>query len=115
MPDAPKHRQFFGDAERDFRLNADLVTELERKTGAGIGGLSRRMFSGDFKHQELLEVVRLGLIGGGESPQTAASLVTVYAAPLPIMELYALALPIIETLMFGKVQAADLELKEAAE
>lgn len=115
MRKAPSHRQFFGDAERDFRLNADLVTELERKTGAGIGGLSRRMFAGDFKHQELLEVVRLGLIGGGESPAVAASLVAVYAAPLPIMELYALALPIVETVMFGKAQAADLELKEAAE
>lgn len=109
MREAPSHRQFFGDAERDFRLNADLVTELERNTGAGIGGLSRRMFAGEFKHQELLEVVRLGLIGGGESPAVAASLVAVYAAPLPIMDLYALALPVIETVMFGHVQKEGVE------
>ncbi|MEX0404044.1 gene transfer agent family protein [Aquibium sp. LZ166] len=109
MADLPTHRQFFGDAERDFRLNADLVTELERKTGAGIGGLSRRMFAGEFAHHELLEVVRLGLIGGGESPAVSASLVAVYAAPLPVMELYALALPVIETVMFGSVQKEGAE------
>lgn len=105
MPDAPKHRQFFGDADRDFRLTPPLILELERTTNAGIGSLARRFFASDFRHQELLEVVRLGLIGGGTDPQSAASLVATYATPLPIMELYALALPIIETVMFGKAAA----------
>ena len=102
MPDLPTHKAFFGDGERKFCLTPPLILELERVTGTGIGGLSRRFFGGEFKHQELLEVVRLGLIGGGESPQTAASLVATYATPLPVMELYGLALPIIETVMFGK-------------
>ncbi|WP_353641974.1 gene transfer agent family protein [Mesorhizobium sp. WSM2239] len=119
MPEASAHRQFFGDAERNFRLTPELIVELERKAGAGIGGLSRRFFNGDFRHQELLEVVRLGLIGGGERPEIAASLVAAYAAPAPVMELYGLALPIIETVMFGSVQsiANDLpgEHREAAE
>lgn len=66
MPDLPSHRQFFGDADRDFRLTPPLILELERVTGSGIGGLSRRFFAGDFRHQELLEVIRLGLVGGGE-------------------------------------------------
>lgn len=102
MPDAPKHRQFFGDADHDFRLTPPLILELERVTNAGIGALSRRFFAGEFRHQELLEVMRLGLIGGGESPQTAASLTSTYAATMPVMELYGIALPVIETVMFGK-------------
>ncbi|MEO9340478.1 gene transfer agent family protein [Mesorhizobium sp. SB112] len=100
--EAPAHVAFFGDSERRFALPPELILELERKTGNGIGGLSRRFFSGDFRHQELLETIRLGLIGGGTEPEEAASLTAAYAAPLPVMELYALALPVMETVMFGK-------------
>lgn len=100
------HRQFFGDAERDLRLSPDLVLELERKTGSGIGGLSRRFFAGDFSFTELTEVIRLGLIGGGTEPEEAAALVKTYGERMPITGLYAVALPVIEALMFGQVQPA---------
>jgi hypothetical protein len=109
QPDSPSFTAFFGDADRTFRLTPPLILELERVTNAGIGGLSRRMFAGDFSHKELLETVRLGLIGGGESPQSAASLTATYAAPLPITQLYAIALPVIETVMFGHVQKEGAE------
>lgn len=104
MPEAPAHRQFFGDADRDFRLTPELIIELERKTGAGIGSLCKRLFAGDFRHAEIMETIRLALIGGGESPQTAASLVATYAMPRPIMETYPLAVSILETAMFGAAQ-----------
>ena len=103
MNEAPAFRTFFGDADRDFRLTPELVLELERITGAGIGGLSRRFFAGDFRHAELLAVIRLGLIGGGETPQTAADLVAAYAAPRPVMEVFPVAVGSLEMLMFGKV------------
>ncbi|WP_024587636.1 gene transfer agent family protein [Aliihoeflea sp. 2WW] len=101
MPDTPSHVAFFGDAEKTFALPPAMILELERVTNAGIGGLSRRFFAGEFRHRELLETVRLGLIGGGENPEEAAALVATYAATMPVMQLYALALPIIETAMFG--------------
>lgn len=104
MSDAPSVTRFFGDAERTFSLPAELICELERKTGRGIGGLCRSLTAMEFRHQELLEVVRLGLIGGGEEPEIAAGLVAAYAKPLPVMKLYALALPVIETVMFGPPQ-----------
>ena len=44
-----KHSAFFGDAQREFALNPKLIAELERVTGAGIGGLSKRFFAGEFK------------------------------------------------------------------
>ena len=101
MSDAPSHTMFFGDGERTFALPAELIIELERKTDTGIGALSRRFYAGDFRHQELIEIVRLGLIGGGEKPEIAAALVAAYAAPLPVMEIYQIALPVMETVMFG--------------
>lgn len=108
MADLPAFRTFFGDAERDFRLTPELVTELERLTGAGIGGLSRRVFAGDFRYAELLAVIRLGLIGGGTAPEDAAALIAAYATPRPIMELFPVAVGTLEILMFGKV-APDKE------
>jgi hypothetical protein len=104
MAEAPTHRQFFGDAEREFRLTPELIAELERKTGAGIGGLCRRLFAGNFHHADVLEAIRLALIGGGETPQVAASLIAVYAANRPLAETYPLAVSILETAWFGRVQ-----------
>ncbi len=102
MNELPVHRQFFGDAEYDFRLTPDLVLELERKTGAGIGGLSRRFFAGDFALSELTEVIRLGLIGGGTDPADASQLLKIYTSRMAVTELYGVALPVVEALMFGR-------------
>jgi hypothetical protein len=116
MPDLPTHRQFFGDADRDFRLTPELILELERKTGAGIGGLCRRLFVGDFHHIEILETIRLALIGGGANPEEAAALTTAYAASRPLAETFPLAVAILETAWFGRAQeAATDDFKEAAE
>ena len=65
------HTGFFGDGERNFLLTPELIVELERKTGAGIGSLCRRLFAGEFKHAEITETIRLALIGGGTSPKEA--------------------------------------------
>ena len=51
----------------------------------------------------MLETIRLALIGGGETPAVAASLVATYAAPRPIMEPYGLAVSILEVAMMGRV------------
>lgn len=108
-----EHRGFFGDAERAFLLTPDLIIELERKTGSGIGGLSRRFFAGDFSYRELTEVIRLGLIGGGTDPEDAAALISTYAARMAVTELYGAALPIIEALMFGKPQPTPKSRKKS--
>lgn len=105
MADLPTHRQFYGDAEHDFRLSPELIIALESKTGRGIGGLSRSMFGGDFRLAEITETIRLALIGGGTDPAEAAALVSVYTGIMPIMESYALAVEILANLMTGK--AAD--------
>src|SRR5690606_22117530 len=88
---SPTHRTFFGDGERAFSLPPALILELERKTGTGIGGLCRRLFAADFHHADILETIRLALIGGGESPEAAAGLVATYGAARPLSEIYPLA------------------------
>lgn len=102
MSDAPAFRTFFGDAQRDFRLTPDLITELERRSGRGVGGLCRDLFASNFRHAEILETIRLALIGGGESPEDADALVKTYAAPAPVMTVYPLAVAILEMTMFGQ-------------
>ena len=73
------HAAFFGDGEKQFLLTPEMIVELERKTASGIGGLCRRLFAGEFKHSEMTEVIRLGLIGGGTAPKEADALVAAYA------------------------------------
>lgn len=97
----PVHRAFFGDGERAFAITPELIGELEHKTGAGIGGLCRRLFAGDFRHTDIIETIRLALIGGGAAPEEAAHLVATYAAGRPLSETYPLAVAILETLWFG--------------
>lgn len=103
------HRAFFGDTERAFTITPELILELEAKTGAGIGGLCRRLFNGDFRHAEVAETIRLGLIGGGETPARAAQLVAAYVVPRPLAETYPLAVGILEAVWFGasKSEAAE--------
>lgn len=92
---------FFGDKKHACLLDPGMILELERLCRAGIGAISRRFFAGDFSYSELTETIRLGLIGGGMDPQEAATLVNVYAGRMSVTELYAVALPVLETLMFG--------------
>ena len=106
-----KHTAFFGDSERGFTLTPETIVELERITGAGIGSLCRRLFAGDFRQAEIIETIRLALIGAGTNPKEAAALVATYAAPRPLNETYPLAVAILERLWFG--DAAQKEGSDA--
>jgi hypothetical protein len=111
-PKTPSMTTFFGDAERSFTLTPSLIEDLERVTGAGIGALAKRLFSGTFKHLYMLATIRLGLIGGGETPQVAASLVAVYGAERPINEVLPVAVAVLETAFFGKATEAKAEASD---
>lgn len=100
---------FFGDGIHHFRLTPELIVELERLTGHGIGGVFRRLIANDYRHRDLIEVVRLALIGGGTPPQEAGALVDAYAAAAPIMPTYNLAVSILEALLFGVAEQPQTE------
>lgn len=102
------HRTFLGDKEHGFRLSPAMIAELEHVTSSGIGGLCQRLFRGDFRHSEIVQVIRLALIGGdGVTPQQAARVVETYVADRPLAETYPLAVAILETAWFGQAQTVE--------
>lgn len=94
-------KTFFGDYNHVFLLGPLQVEELEKVTGLGIGAICRRVFKGEFSQAEVLETLRLGLIGGGIAPNRAADLVKTYAEPYPLDATYPVAVAVLEALWFG--------------
>jgi hypothetical protein len=94
-------RAFFGDGEHQFRLTPALIIELEAKCGAGIGAICSRVWLRQFAQADLLETIRLSLIGAGTAPKRAAELITSYAADRPLSETFPLAAKILERVWFG--------------
>jgi len=105
-----KHVAFFGDGERTFALPAPQIIELERKTGVGIGTLCKRVFAQHFAHADVVETIRLGLIGGGAKPEEAEALIAAYARSRPFAETYPLAVAILEVVYFGNASVAEKEV-----
>lgn len=102
-----QHTAFFGDGEKSFALTNTGITELERKTGSGIGLLYQQFVSAQFRYSDALEVIRLGLIGGGVTPQDASSLIENYAKPTPIVQIFSLAFNILEARWSGQLAIND--------
>lgn len=102
------HTAFFGDREYTFTLTDDMITELERIADLGIGALYLRAVNMQFKLADLVEVIRLGLIGGGVSPEKAARLTDTYGRNRPIDELYPLALDILDARWGGAEEGREL-------
>ncbi len=101
MTHALSHSAFFGDGDYSFRITPALALELEAKCGAGIGSICNRVFHRQFTQADIVETIRLGLIGGGTAPKRAAELIAAYAADRPLSETYPLAVKILEKLWFG--------------
>lgn len=109
---------FFGDGEKPFALPYELATELEKKTGFGIGALFGRLINRTFALADIVETIRLGLIGGGASPQDASRLVDAYAKSRPLTETFPIALAVLESVWFGtdaKPDAIDADKITAGE
>lgn len=103
-------KTFFGDMNHVFLLGPLQVEELEKVTGQGIGAICRRVFKGEFTQAEVLETLRLGLIGGGLAPNRAGDLVKTYAEPYPLNATYPVAVAVLEALWFGN-RAGDTDGK----
>ncbi|MER9702674.1 gene transfer agent family protein [Mesorhizobium sp. M0204] len=95
------HTAFFGDRVRTFALTSDLILELEKKSEAGIGSLCLRFPEGHFRHSELVEIIRLSLIGGGTSPEEAAALADTYATKRPLKESFPIAVAVLQAVWSG--------------
>ena len=108
---------FFLDKDRSFKLGSKEIAELERLTDTGIGALCSRVFGNAFRHVDLIETIRLGLIGGGCHPFEASHLVTLYVEDRPLDRYLPIATGILSGLWFGpkpvKTDAAPVEGEQA--
>lgn len=97
---------FFGDAEHKFSLHNgkgyDLVRELEDKRACGPMALFRRLYSGNYGTDDIGEILRIGLVGGGMTPPDAAKLVKRYVDTEPLNEHAGTALEVLGAVLFGK-------------
>lgn len=96
MSDAITIRRFFGDAEHTFCLTDPMIVELERLADAGIGSIYARAVALQFRADDLAQIIRLGLIGGGMTPEAAHRLVETYARNRPFGEVFPLALDVLD-------------------
>ena len=108
-------RLFVGDAEYDLLLSPAVIVELERLTGRGIGGIFRRLAASEFSFAEVIDTIRLGLVGGGMDPRRAAELVETYVKPRPLAETFPMALAVMEAAWFGTATPAKASPEEPTE
>lgn len=81
----------WADGEYTFRLRQGELIELQEKTDAGPMWVLNRMMqptpeNRGWRVEDIREVIRLGLIGGGMEPVKALKLVRTYVESRPPME-----------------------------
>lgn len=94
--EAITYRAFFGDRERAFTLTDPVLAELERIAGHGVGALYLQLVNMAYPADLLREIIRLGLIGAGTSPEEAKRLCDTYATNRPLSETFPLAFEVME-------------------
>lgn len=103
---------FLGDRDRVFDLLPKL-DELERIVGAGTGAIVKRIVAGDFHALDCPSVVRLALIGAGETPKEAAALTAEYVTARPLAEGHELASLIVMAAWAGTKKPAPAKVEPA--
>jgi len=91
----------WGDGEHTFRLRIGELRELEQKREAGSYEVYQRLASGTWRVDDIREVLRLGLIGGGMQASLALGLVAKYAGPTTYLINVVVARSVIMAALFG--------------
>lgn len=102
----------FADGEYTFALPLAQISELQRKTGVGIGGLLQRVMKGcavvegeifgnpmlaEFYAVDLVETIRQGLIGGNHGVVNGEEIKVPPLLANKLLEAYVLAQPLSES------------------
>ena len=118
----------WADGDYTFRLPIQQIGELQTKCGAGVGKIYARLMAGrfldratgdmvlnplvaEFSYEDVVEVIRLGLIGGnsgvvnGEqiavTPTKAQQLVKDYVYSRPLLENWKVAAAVLSAFVIG--------------
>lgn len=103
----------FADDTYTFRLAWKQLIELQEKRDAGPIEILSRLQSGLWLVQDISEVIRIGLIGGGMEPKKALKLVRDYVEDRPPMENLATATLILIFALKGSDEDKPKEQTEA--
>ena len=91
----------FGPDEQRFALHIGELRELEEARHAGTGAIYRRCLTGDWHVDDIREIIRLGLIGGGMDPQLALAMTRRYVDDCPWGDNHLIALAVIDAAISG--------------
>lgn len=103
MRDARIRGVMFGDGEYDFRLAWGQIVELQESVNAGPQFILNRLHTGDWRVEDIAEIIRLGLLGADKDmkPSTASTLVKRYVMERPPLENHMLAIAILTAGLVG--------------
>lgn len=76
----------WADGTYTFRLAWGQLGELQEKTDAGPYVVLLRLHNGAWRIEDIINIIRLGLIGGGMEPSPALKLTRAYVEARPPME-----------------------------
>lgn len=76
----------WADGTHSFRLAWGQLAELQEKCDAGPYVVLQRLHSGAWRIEDISNIIRLGLIGGGMEPAPALNLARRYVEARPPME-----------------------------
>lgn len=99
--------EFAGGTHR-FLLGLAEILELEMATGRGPERIFRRLRNGDYSAKDVSETIRLGLVGGGFSPDLARTLVKRFVDERPLAENVPLAAAIVGARLYGIAEERPL-------
>lgn len=102
----------FADGEYRFRLGWGQLAELQEKCNAGPYIILNRLVTLEARTYDISETIRLGLIGGGQDPFAALTLVRRYVEERPISETIVIAQQIMASAVVG---APEEEVEKKSE
>ena len=98
----------FGGGRYRFRLAFGELEELQEATGVGPYLCLRRLLAGEWQVQDVRDTLRLGLIGGGLTPNEALKLTRRYVEERPDWLLNAtLAISVLSAALAGAPEEAS--------
>lgn len=105
---------FLDGEDYNFRLAWGQLIKLQESRNAGPFLIYLRLHGSDWFAEDVREIIRLGLIGGGMSEVEAKKLVVEYVEGRPLIQNLPIAQQIIKTALLGPVDKEDIEKKVAA-
>jgi len=105
----------WADGSYSFRLAYGQWLDLQEAVGCGPLELYVRLLQRQWKVQQIREIIRIGLLGGGTDPSNALRLVRRYVEEQPILESVPLALEIVSASLTMPQGEQDLGEDQAVE